>query len=376
MTSNNFPLPGSGRLPVNDFSRLFKNTTNSYKYLFLLAVLRITGKRNLLNNDSHIISLSEITEEMLIIAWYPHVLFRLSFGSQDKIAEIIDETGSVNENYGTNIPHESIIRKHFSSCRINWNLMRFVPYRLIRPFFEDKLRGLPDNAVNSRIKQYSRELFESIKPLYMITDNEESVIIHPEWFAYLRDHYTIIESWILWNWMSYMQVRNPNTPNIGSKLLPPEGRSSLSKQRGLWRYVIDKSGSRLTCPYSEKPLSVDNFALDHVLPWSFVAHDQLWNLVPCSPEVNSSKSDNVPHSDYIFEIADKHCFFLTAEKRSANIKKWDEIMAEYCIALRLSDKSDIADSKKLHEAYRNVYFPLFELASSQGFKGSWKYRNG
>ena len=50
-------------------------------------------------------------------------------------------------------------------------------------------------------------------------------------------------------------------------------------------------------------------------------------------------------------------------------------MAEYCIALRLSDKSDIADSKKLHEAYRNVYFPMFELASSQGFKAGWRYRN-
>jgi hypothetical protein len=40
------------------------------------------------------------------------------------------------------------------------------------------------------------------------------------------------------------------------------------------------------------------------LPWSFVAHDQLWNLTPTSPEVNSSKSDNLPANTYFDRFVD------------------------------------------------------------------------
>ena len=35
-------------------------------------------------------------------------------------------------------------------------------------------------------------------------------------------------------------------------------------------------------------------SLDHFIPWSFVLHDRMWNLVPVSKSINSSKSDLLP----------------------------------------------------------------------------------
>ncbi|MFO7585650.1 MAG: HNH endonuclease domain-containing protein [Anaerolineales bacterium] len=37
------------------------------------------------------------------------------------------------------------------------------------------------------------------------------------------------------------------------------------------------------------------YSLDHFLPWRYVAHDLLWNILPASKSVNSSKSDSLPH---------------------------------------------------------------------------------
>ena len=49
------------------------------------------------------------------------------------------------------------------------------------------------------------------------------------------------------------------------------------------------------------------FAVDHVLPWTFVAHDLRWNLTPVSVSTNSAKSDHLPDlAIYIPRLAKLH----------------------------------------------------------------------
>ena len=43
-----------------------------------------------------------------------------------------------------------------------------------------------------------------------------------------------------------------------------------------------------------------HFSLDHFLPWRFVAHDLLWNIIPAPGDVNSTKSDNLPNIELYF----------------------------------------------------------------------------
>ncbi len=78
-----------------------------------------------------------------------------------------------------------------------------------------------------------------------------------------------------------MQKRNPNTPEIARKLFMPSKRDSLKSQTNYWSQVL--THQQLRCIYSGQPLTPQRFSLDHYLPWSFVAHDQLWNLIPTLP---------------------------------------------------------------------------------------------
>jgi hypothetical protein len=64
--------------------------------------------------------------------------------------------------------------------------------------------------------------------------------------------------------------------------------------------VINELGSA-DCIYTNKRLAIGTYAVEHFLPYAFVSHDLIWNLLPANPSFNSSKSDKLPQLDKYFE---------------------------------------------------------------------------
>jgi len=71
-------------------ARIFNDVTNSYKFLFFLALLDMPNAINLLTH-AFLFSLNDIVLDMLVQPWYPHVYFKLSFGKSDRIARELDK---------------------------------------------------------------------------------------------------------------------------------------------------------------------------------------------------------------------------------------------------------------------------------------------
>lgn len=97
-----------------------------------------------------------------------------------------------------------------------------------------------------------------------------------------------------------MQKNNRNVPNLVNKLFAPEKRNSLTNQANYWRFILEKQP--IKCIYSGQILNKNSISIDHYLPWSFVAHDHLWNLIPTMNNINSSKSNNIPSSQYLVKF--------------------------------------------------------------------------
>ena len=113
-------------------------------------------------------------------------------------------------------------------------------------------------------------------------------------------------------------------PGIVEKLQPPAARAPLTRQTVWWKEALPLLGDRARCIYTGAPLDPDDLSLDHYLPWSFVAHDRPWNLVPVSPRVNSAKSDSLPDRRYLAGLAGiQHAAPLAEQPAS----KWDDILA-------------------------------------------------
>lgn len=135
--------------------------------------------------------------------------------------------------------------------------------------------------------------------LYSLTGNGEglTVTINPRWSNYLTTNYEVLRDFALWNLTLFLQSKNPNVPNISSKLLRPEEREPLTRQKKFWNKVIEIGGP-IRCIYKDTPLGRNEYDLDHFIPWSFVSHNQIWNLIPADGSFNSSKSNRIPDLDY------------------------------------------------------------------------------
>lgn len=369
-------LPKSKCVNVSILSQLFNNTTNSYKYLFFLSLLDILRRRKFNLNET--IEFSEIVVEILANAWFPHTYFKLSFGTQDKIAEKLDSLNLIISEpiLKFNDPDKQLLRKTIENQTYDdliAYLVKYVPFRLIRPFYSQETRGLKDVEVNQAILDLVNN-DETIKALYYfdadLVKDCKGIILSPEWASYIEENFEIVKGWASWKWLQYMQSINPTTPNIVNKLFMPQQRGSLSSQTKFWKSVLNYQS--LNCIYSHQTLNPDYLSLDHYLPWSFIAHDQLWNLVPVIPEVNSSKSNNLPADQYFQDFVNLHHLALVTNYEYLPRQSWNKAIDPYVADLGLSE-NDLLDSEKLLNAYESTVKPLITLAAKQGFSENWAY---
>jgi len=373
-------LPDSSQVNVLALSRLFVDITNSYKYLFFLSLLDIL-RRNHFEIES--VSFEELIVEMLANAWFPHTFFKLSFGSQDKISQKLDSLDLVIDEPIIRFrdTDKTLLRQAISSQNLKdvvTHLQKYVPYRLIIPFVENALDGVNrgrGDELERAMPAIADCCFESHKPLYKFDATQrkdcQAIIIHSDWANYLKQHYAIVRGWTAWEWLTYMQKRNPSTPAIANKLFMPSKRDSLSKQTDYWNIVMQSQ--ELRCIFSDQVIDPQRFSLDHYLPWSFVAHDQLWNLVPILPEVNSAKSNRLPADEYFDKFVTVQHQGLVITHSQLSMGQWNKRVEPYLSDLGIADQSHLLDRQLLENAYASVVKPLITLAASQGFGIGWRF---
>lgn len=139
------PLPPTECLNVNALAAVFRHTTNSYKPLFFLALL------NKLNThaDKTIFTLDALAIEMTTLAWYPLNYFHLSFGKQDQVGNIIARLNVPTMKHTITHPLfqqelNRFIQQQQKAIRLN-ELVKYVPYRFLSPFFHQTLKGTSDS---------------------------------------------------------------------------------------------------------------------------------------------------------------------------------------------------------------------------------------
>ena len=316
---------------------------------------------------------------MIANAWYPHTYFKLSFGSQDKITEKLDSLNlDINEaKFRFTDTEKKALRKAIKEQDIEDTvkfISRYVPFRLIRPFFTELVR-LPDPKVNQAVVDCATNQFDSRKPLYQFDSNSlescSAIIVHDAWASYIESNYSIIRGWVSWEYLNYMQRRNPNVPALVNKLFMPQERESLNKQTKYWKLVLEHTS--LSCIYSKQTIDSKRFSLDHYVPWSYVAHDDLWNLIPVSPEINSAKSNNLPAKKYLKKFVAVQYLGLTISHENFSKKIWNEYTAPFVAELKISDV-ELLNLERLENAYESLMDPLILLAGKLNHTPNWSYR--
>ena len=214
-------IPKDEQLNTEALGELLLETQNSYKHLlfgFLLYELPRRSSTNLLFTPA------ELQAGMLKIAEFPAMKCHLSLGVRDQTKAFLS---------GTPI-----------SSEIENELLRWVPYRLLRPFFREQLKNKPEQIINQSILSLANQAFnESNPPLYrlnVINQKLKSIEVHKSWQEYLVNHLEIIDGWRRWHWATYLQRRNPSALNVMQKLEKPTRQThELNKMRTIWREIVE-----------------------------------------------------------------------------------------------------------------------------------------
>jgi len=366
------------RYPEKTFflGQVFKDTTNSYKLVWFLAMLSLFKR-----SDGRALRIADVFTEMAIAAWHPVCLFRLSLGRQDKLQDVIMEIQQLS-GLQPNVAPDSIRRfvegSAAAQAKLDY-LKRYVPTRFLTPWFDEELRGIRDKLKDSKIKTLARDSQKTpLASLYFFeaSGSREAIRFNDSWRAFLMENLGIVQSFAEHHFALYLQARNPNVPGVLNKLCAPTARQ-LTAARDFWRRVRTNFNNvgkpaEFCDIYSGRQLG-DCFSIDHFLPWSFVVHDLLWNLTPVELATNSSKNDVLPNLDlYLPRLAKLHFNAIAAIIAAA--KKPPKVLEDYTDCF----KQDAAGLLALGEngfvaKYREVIVPQAQVARNQGFQCGWKF---
>ena len=340
-------VPRHPFLRTQALNRVFDSTAASYKFFWFLSLLELA------RTSADELALEDVFVEMAAQAWHPVNLFRLSFDTKDADEKCVDQLQGVLREIaqaesgvaGGLRPNSSLmevrvgLRRYVRELRFLGNL---VPMRFLSPFVDGLIpKGTPRHRINHEIIRVVDELSvgEAAAP-YRFSSSRNGVVLHPEWRAFFVEHAVLLRGFAEIALGRFLQAKNPMVPGLADKLRMPAERD-LGRARSFWEQAnqahIAQRSSPLTNLYTGRPLD-GSFAVDHFMPWSYVAHDYIWNTVPTDQSTNSSKGDRIPSvSRYVAGLAELHHFALrSAVKRPPSGKADYQLLSDHMALWRLS----------------------------------------
>ena len=144
--------------------------------------------------------------------------------------------------------------------------------------------------------------------LYRYSKDEGSFIcINKNELKLLKEYSVILSKLLNYKWAQLLEKFN-FCPKIVNKVNGISEaklcRNSLSKYKD--ELLKEFKDGKVIDFYTGEELDNDNISIDHVIPWSFMYSDDIWNLVVTSKSYNSSKSNSIPSEEVISKLKQRN----------------------------------------------------------------------
>ena len=362
-------LPKQDNLDIEHLQRLFDNMTECYKIFWFSALI------DFVYDGKKIIKYEDLINKMITNAWYMVCEYHLNLGPSDTLEKLVIHAQKITELKSNET--EEVIISAIGSIQdekiesFKKGLIRYVPYLLQKPFFNGRETINWNGSIHklaNQINSYDNAIYH-----YLTCSGLNSIIeVSHKWADYFCKNYEIIQGWIHYKLIIYLQKRNPNIPGIANKLYRPVARN-LALVKKYWKTIIDVSP--VLDIYEKLPLFAQSISIDHFIPWSFVAHDELWNLLPTTKIINSKKSNRLPDLDEYFSP------FCELEYHAYELV-WNNSKVHYEFEKCLKEHvNDMGIYNKLYrpgitftdyyDELKGIIYPLYDSAKRLGFN-SWK----
>lgn len=367
-------LPEDSGIDVNRLACLFQNMNQSYKMFWFKAIVEKVRE------GKYRLSYDELVNAMIVDAWYMVLEYHLNLGAGNtKLLEVVSYAGETS-GLKPSEKKEKVLDflRNSEDKRIlkgKKELISNVPYRLLSPFVQEMDKEIwkyGEKKIAEILNGHSQLMyyFIDVNSLY------SQIEMQPSWIAYIQKNGEIILGWIYYNLVTYLQKRNPNVPGIPNKLYPPQTRQNLEKAKKYWKAVA--AAVPIRDIYANSILDPREIVMDHFVPWSYLTHDELWNLNPTRKEVNSRKSNYLPDwKMYIDALCQLEYQAYQLGSQNDTVRK----LFHECKKAHINDdriREQLYYPGKTKERFftelKEILYPVYESARRSGFQAGWMWQ--
>lgn len=286
---------------VSNFLKIIRNCSvdNTYKMAWAKALVEISCE----SHKNKKIELTDIAKKIFKYYWNQTIYFDLVQGSNiSKPPEFITEVKKQIEKY-------YVIKKtrrpiHFEriDSEINLDLKKLV--RILK------------QDVSWRFLKLKKEIIL----LYIYEKGNDFLVLEHQ--NIIEDYSDVLFESINFRWTQILENFN-SSPRIAKKIrvldLKEVKRNSLSK----FRQFLDVENPTHNCFICGEKIVAETPSIDHVIPWSFLFSDDIWNLVYTHKTCNSQKSNTIPTEKDIEQLEQRNVrlYNLLNSEKKFNSKK-------------------------------------------------------
>jgi hypothetical protein len=254
----------------------------SYKPALLKALVRRCRA-----SDELVIPLETLGDEFVQMYWNQVMVYRLRQASSlTKESEAIKVIRSTAERHHAR--HLSDLSRD-DRARMSRSMARVLTINVLTAFHV----SAPDDMA----------------PLYIWSKGDPAITLDRRAHGFVVANGAALEMIANYHWAEFLESRNRLAPRIIQKV------SRLgAKRQSLTPYLKIVQSAGATCFYCEDEVGkAKDLAIDHVIPWSFLLEDPIWDLVVACRECNGAKSDWLPQPEYMDKLANRNAALLRGD---------------------------------------------------------------
>jgi len=266
-------------LILSDVAALMRHAVMSatYKPALLKALVRVCRRSQELQ-----IPLQTLGDEFARMYWNQVVIYHLrQAASITKEAEVIKLIRAISEAYRvrkfSDLPGDG-------RTEIRNSMAKILTINVLDAFHASKPASMPY--------------------LYQWEKGSKAIHLSAETADFIRTNEAVLELIANYYWAEFLEACNRLAPRIIRKVSRDFARRGSLMPFYMAMLAQEENSGCFYC--GERFASDRKAAVDHVIPWSFLLEDPVWDLVLACSGCNNSKSDWLPQPEYIERLVERN----------------------------------------------------------------------
>ncbi|MBR2468445.1 MAG: HNH endonuclease [Clostridia bacterium] len=292
------------------------NYDNTYKMAWAKSLVEICSNQEFLG-EKLTISLKEIAHKFLKYYWNQTIFFDLIQGSNPNRPPIIlTLIKSLIEKYyiAINKKQPEVFEKvedRFANIGMQNDFEKTLIdiAKILKNDVSWRFDNIDDNS--TKLYDYQQKLD------FLVIDKDNAIV--------LKNHQQDLYDLINYRWSLILESFN-SSPRINKKVRIIDERCIKRSPLNKFKTYLDVENPNHFCFICGKQTSSRELAIDHVIPWSYMYSDDLWNLVYICQHCNSIKSNVIPSKGQIDRLKERNKkLLLLLEQQSSHTKMIEEL---------------------------------------------------